>query len=834
MRFGFLAHATTDGQRNQFRAAVMLADLYAERRGAPPEAVTTAELPIFGRVRSVTGARCTGEVRALPYTAAQLLGNSTRTEGIVLAAARTLVKNGATVIGLGGATAIVGGRGLHLAQTLPVSVTTGNSLTVHAAHDLVQQVVTRLDLPAAAPIAIVGYPGSIGLALARLLLAGDHRLALVHRRAAAASRFLLEHLPGGCHEQVSLHRSVADCVEACAVIIGASSTGGLIDPAALLPGTVVVDVALPRDVREGARRDDILVLDGGLVRAVDEVHIDPGVVPAPRALINGCLAETIVLALDGGTRSFSLGRVLEPDAVQEMGALAARHGFPTAHPTSFGRPVDLAVLDRFRRRRPTTRDRFRRHVNPGLHDLFAAHGLDQTFVHASGCTLTTADGTEYLDLVAGYGSLNVGHNHPHVVDRLRRHLDLGAPTFAQYVSMPVQCAALAERLADLAPGGLDRVFFSNSGTEAVEAAIKLARAATGRDRLVHAAGSYHGKTLGALSITGRRHRTAFGELLPGCTEVPYGDTAALATAVEGAAAFVVEPVQGENGVVVPPPGYLREAERLCRRAGALFVVDEVQTGLGRTGTLFASERDELRPDVLCLAKSLSGGLVPIGATVATTAVWDAAYGTASRSLLHTSTFGGGNFAAAAGLATLDVLTEPGFLDRARTTGDRLRRDLSRVCAPYDFVSEVRGVGMMNAVAFDGAFDGAVGSLADDLVDRLPGDLRALADTLPDDVVTRLRAAAAGVESALGDLLCLRVVATLREHRILSFVTASNNRVLRVQPPLVLTDTEADRFVEAMDQVCARFAALAGPSDRIDRSVDHTPHERMEMIPHVTG
>jgi acetylornithine/succinyldiaminopimelate/putrescine aminotransferase len=362
----------------------------------------------------------------------------------------------------------------------------------------------------------------------------------------------------------------------------------------------------------------------------------------------------------------------------------------------------------------------------------------------------------------------------------------------------------------LAPAGLERVFFSNSGTEAVEAALKLARAATGRSRLVYAENSYHGKTLGALSVTGRTgHRAGFQPLLPDCVAVPFGDSAALAAAIGGAAAFIVEPVQGEGGVVLPPPGYLAEAQRLCRRAGAAFVLDEIQTGLGRTGAMFAAEHEGLEPDILCVAKSLSGGLVPIGSTLARGELWDQAYGSTNRAMLHSSTFGGGNLAAAVGLATLDTLLAEDLPGRAAKIGAHLRDGLRQVCAPYGFVKEVRGIGLMNAVEFDGDFSGAARALADEALARLPGDLPGLVDWLPDQVLSTLRQAGTAVESALGDLLCLRFVSQLgRDHRILAFVTANSNRTLRIQPPLVLGLDQADRFAGAMEAVCQDFALHA--------------------------
>lgn len=844
MKFGFLAHATTPGQRNQIRAAELLGHLLApgpeDVSGRP--GTVTVPVPGFRSVTSAAGAECTGEVRHLPYTASQLLSRPQAARELVVAEVEQLRMAGAELVGLGGATSIVGDRGRWTAAQVAIPVTSGNSLTTYAAYRVLREVVAALDLPVeATPVAVIGYPGSIGLALARLLLEDGFRLELVHRRTTGAGGRMLDYLDPAVRDRVTLHTDPASCYPRTRLFLAASSTGGLVDPSRLQPGSVVIDVALPRDVPSPPHgRDDVLVVDGGLVSARDGALTSDGPLPVPARQLNGCLAETMVLAFEGKAECWSLGRELDVAAVRGIGEAAARHGLEPTPLASFGVPLRDDDLPRLRPHHhphhrtgpatapeaspPDTAGRFRRHLNPPLADFYAAHRLDRVFTSARGCTLTTADGTEYLDFVAGYGCLNLGHNHPVVVDRLRRFLDAGSPAFVQYVSMPVHTAELAERLCALAPGSMARAFFSNSGAEAVEAALKLARAATGRGRLVYVQNSYHGKTLGALSVTGKaRHRQPFAPLLPECVAVPYGDLDALATALEGAAAFIVEPVLGEGGVILPPPGYLPQAQELCRRAGAVFIVDEIQTGLGRTGAMFACDHERLRPDVLCLAKSLSGGLVPVAATLASAEVWDAAYGSADRSLLHTSTFGGGNLAAAAGLATLDVLTAEDLPAHARELGEHLRQSLRAACAPYSFVKEVRGVGLMNAIAFDADLTGAFASLAGELLTRMPGDLHALARCLPEEATAALRTAGQALESTLGDLLCLRLVTALaRDHHILTFLTANSNRVLRIQPPLVLTRAQADRFAAAVAAACAGLAIHADLAARPSTSSPPRP------------
>ncbi|HEY8393638.1 MAG TPA: aminotransferase class III-fold pyridoxal phosphate-dependent enzyme, partial [Thermaerobacter sp.] len=282
---------------------------------------------------------------------------------------------------------------------------------------------------------------------------------------------------------------------------------------------------------------------------------------------------------------------------------------------------------------------FRQYVNPHLGELLEQLRMDKTFVRGEGCWLWDEHGERYLDFVAAYGALPFGFNPPEIWAALEAVRASGEPSFVQPSSLNA-AGALARRLIELAPPGMRYVTFANSGAEAVEAAIKLARAATGRRRILSADNAFHGKTLGALSATHREsYQKAFFAPVEGFDKVPYGDIDALAAALAARpgeyAAFIVEPIQGEGGIVMPPPGYLREAQRLCREHGVLFIVDEVQTGLGRTGTLFACEQEGITPDAITLAKALGGGLVPIGALLCTEEVYTEEFATK-----HSSTFAG--------------------------------------------------------------------------------------------------------------------------------------------------------------------------------------------------
>jgi putrescine aminotransferase len=385
-------------------------------------------------------------------------------------------------------------------------------------------------------------------------------------------------------------------------------------------------------------------------------------------------------------------------------------------------------------------------VNPPLARVMRLSGAPVA-VRAHGSTIWDQNGRAYLDFAGGYGVFTLGHTHPRVVAAVREQLDLmalsGKTMFEPLVGR------LARELAAIAPGDLSISFFSNSGAEAVEAALKLARAATGRAKIVATTNAYHGKTMGALAASGRdAYKAPFGPMLADVVHVAYGDVDALVAALPGAAAFIAEPVQGEGGVVVPPRGYLRRARGACDAAGALFIADEVQTGLGRCGMLFACERDGVVPDVMTLAKGLSGGVVPIGATIARPSAWNAAYGRAP--LAHTSTFGGSPLACAAALAALAVLRDDGLVENARVLGERLLAGARAIATEYpSVVREARGLGLL--VGIDLRNEGYGGTIVPEMLKR-------------------------GVTTAW---------------------TLNAQRVIRLEPPLVVTAPEIDTALAAL-------------------------------------
>ncbi len=339
-------------------------------------------------------------------------------------------------------------------------------------------------------------------------------------------------------------------------------------------------------------------------------------------------------------------------------------------------------------------DNYKRYLNPPLARVMRMSG-SPVEVRAQGCTIWDQNGKAYLDFAGGYGVFTLGHSHPRVLAAVRAQMDLLSLSGKTMFNVPMGRAA--KRLAELAPGDLTISFWCNSGTEAIEGAIKLARVATGRVKIVATRDSYHGKTLGALSISGRAaFQDPFRPLLADAMLVDFDDAAALDEALRDAAAFVVEPVQGEGGVNVPAPGYLRAVREACDRTGALYIADEVQTGLGRCGYRFGCDRDGVVPDIMTLAKGLSGGIVPVGAFIARTEVWTKAYG--KQPLLHTSTFGGSELACTAALAAMDVLEEDHLAENARARGEQLLAGCLAIAAEFpDVVKTARGLGLLCGV-----------------------------------------------------------------------------------------------------------------------------------------
>jgi ornithine--oxo-acid transaminase len=415
-----------------------------------------------------------------------------------------------------------------------------------------------------------------------------------------------------------------------------------------------------------------------------------------------------------------------------------------------------------------------RHLNPQMGRILRTLGFDKVWVGGEGAHLIDADGERYLDLFGGYGVFAIGRNHPEAIAAIAEVMAARTGNLPQ-LGVTLLSGVLAEQLLARAPASVAAMVPANSGTEAVEAAIKIARAATERSRILYAEHAFHGLTLGSLSLNGDAHfRDGFGPLLPGCDPVPFGDLDALERELAGSdvAAFVVEPVQGK-GVNLPPEGYLFGAQRLCHAAGALFVCDEVQTGLGRTGRFLAMEHWDLQPDMICLAKALSGGLVPIGAVLVSRAAFEQVFDGMERAVRHGSTFGGNDLAAAAGLATLRVLDQERLVERAERMGALLLELTRPLVERHAIVRDVRGLGLMWAIEL-GPPEGRSARAAWNALERAQPGLFSQLITVP----------------------------LFHEHRIFCQVAGHRMNVIKALPPLVIEESEIRRFAAALETVVA--------------------------------
>jgi ornithine--oxo-acid transaminase len=428
-----------------------------------------------------------------------------------------------------------------------------------------------------------------------------------------------------------------------------------------------------------------------------------------------------------------------------------------------------------------------RHVNPVFVKMLRTIGFDKGYIRGEGSYLYDEDGNRYLDLLTGWGVFALGRSHPKVRSILQQILSREMPNLVR-MDCSLLAGLVAEKLtshtSSKSGAGLSRVFFTNSGTESVETAIKFARCATGKPKIVYCDHAFHGLTVGSLSLNGADFfRERFGALMPGTEGVPFNDLAALERALyrKDVAAFVLEPVQGKSCRVVED-GYLAEAQRLCHKAGALLVMDEVQTGLGRTGKWFAYQHwPEVEPDIVCVAKALSGGYVPVGGVITTAKIMDSVFDSMERCVVHSNTFGQNDLAMAAALATLHVMEEECMVENAAAVGRYAMESLAEMGRTCPFVDEVRGKGLMFGIDF-----------------KRPErslKLKAAWDTLH--------------TLNFGVFSQMITVPLLQDHKILTQVAGYHTEVIKFLPPLNISRNDIDWFLGAMGKVLEDIQQVPG-------------------------
>ncbi len=394
-----------------------------------------------------------------------------------------------------------------------------------------------------------------------------------------------------------------------------------------------------------------------------------------------------------------------------------------------------------------TMQRYEQYVNPAMARLFRFMGLSTIEWKASGCFIEDIDGKKYIDCLGGYGMFSLGHRHPKVIEAVKEQLENMPLSSKIFLNEPL--GKLSELLAEVTPGDLKYSFFGNSGAEAVEGALKFARLYNGKEKFVATINSFHGKTFGALSATGRDlFREPFQPLMPGFVHVPFGNIDAIAAAVdEHTAAVIIEPIQGEGGIIVPPDDYLPRVREICDKHDTVLICDEVQTGLGRTGKMFAVDHYGVVPDIMTSAKALGGGVMPIGAFIAKEFIWKKFI---DSPFLHTSTFGGNRLACAAGVAAIEVIKEENLVAKAADTGAYFMDKLQSLQSAFpEVIREVRGKGLM--IGIELTKEGIGGFLMSELIQ-------------------------AGVIVAY---------------------TLNNPKVIRIEPPLIITKDLVDQVMKIL-------------------------------------
>ncbi|MDR0416066.1 MAG: aminotransferase class III-fold pyridoxal phosphate-dependent enzyme [Propionibacteriaceae bacterium] len=823
MKFGFLAHPTTRREKNYVRAVDLLNKLIDEgEHGYRRETWRRQDQVRYmeaGTIRSAAGAECSGLLYEFPLTAEEIMADVAGAQESVARAVEALAQQGAQLVGLGGTTSIVGGRGVVTARNASVPVTSGNSLTAFAAHaELLHTLQVLGRTPEKTRVVVLGYPGSIALAVARLLVAGGFQVDLVHS-GRSSEDVLWRHL-GGQREGIQFFDNVSHCYERAQHFVTATSVGGVIDENRLLPGSVVVDVALPRDVRRATPpRTDVLTIDGGFVSAAPAVLIGASLASLTvNRHLNGCLAETMILGLEGRAESFSIGRDLPVEKVLEIGAIAEKHGFSSLPMSSWEEPIsddDLGRLAQFHksplgsRQPPETKgrvlERFRRYADRLLVNHMAFNYIDMVVDTGNGCLLAS-DEAAYLDMDACHGAAVLGHNPASVMAGITDFARRSSASAANHVTVQRQAGLLCERLSDLIPGPDRSITLTTSGEEAIQSALRTAHAATGRAGFVRV-------------DVFKPARDEPGQASSGIVSLPgsvAADRASVDAAVDESVGVVfIEPFVDEAapGGAERAAAFYQAVQALCRQRGVVFAVDERLTAW-RTAPVFAAPALGLDPDIICLGESLGSATIPLGAACIRQELWELASRHFPGAPVALSPLGGNDLSAVAGLRTLDEALAPGFWDNVRETGALLREGLLGAVARFAFARQAMGAGLLWHLRCSAPFDQALEGLRDDLTARSPGALRTMIRELPVSVRDTATLWSGLFSDALEQFLFDRVNTKLaQDHRILIDRTRRHPRTLLISPPLVISPEQVNSFVDALHEVFADLSTFDVLADR---------------------
>lgn len=780
-----------------------------------------------------------GIICCLPIMPKDILEDQSRSFMMVKDIAEDLInEHNVDIIGLGGFTGIIGNRGMDFNQMFKIPFTTGNIFTAYngiAALDHLEEHY-KLDIENY-PITIIGFPGSIATLVAEVLSKrsqGRQQLTLVGR---GTDKYLNKMISESKYlgENVTVVNNLRDALDKGRIIITATSSGDIIDMNDLVTGCIIIDIAAPRDVIKTAnKRIDVLVVDGGRCGFDESVRWDDNILTGfIKNNLYGCILETVLLALDNKLEAFSVGRNLSIENLEEIEKMSKKHGFIISNLYSFNEKLDKSRIRSFVKKyfQPNksaialtnfdgakkqtlleAMDKYKSYISPTIADLWNMADFARLFIRGEGIYLWDDERNKYYDFVAGYGSVNFGHNNPAIITGIKKMIDMQVPSIVQ-ISPSLVTTALAENIAHLLPGDLEVSFFCNSGTEAIEAAIKLVKKISSKRYIVSAIGSFHGKSIGSLSISGKeKYKKHFRPLLKNTINVPFGDLESVENIFKekDVAAFFIEPIQGEAGVIIPPVGYLNKIRRLCDEYDVILVVDEIQTGFGRTGKNFAVEHENIVPDIMTISKSLGGGVVPIGACVTSKYLFKKAYGKSENYALHTSTFGGNNFTATAALEATKLLVDGKFAEKAEVKGKYFKDRLVELQSKYSIIKEVRAIGLMIGIEFEMDYYGGLNEIKSQIESYLDDEFEDLKDLLSNDLyktISRFTNSITGdVETYMQKNFTLMISSyLLKEFGILTFSTLNNPNVIRIQPPLVITESEIDYFINGFECVLKKFS-----------------------------
>lgn len=780
-----------------------------------------------------------GIICLLPMMPKEILDNQEKSYAQIKRISEELISiYNVDIIGLGGFTGILGNRGKEFNDAFDIPFTTGNIFTAYNGIAVLDYLVSQYDLNIEnVPITIIGFPGSIATLIAEELSKrsnGKQKLILVGR---GTDKYLKKMIESSKYigDNAFIINNLSDALSNAKIVISATSSGNIIDVSSLPDGCIVIDIAAPRDVIKPEKENiRTLIIDGGRCGFDSSVKWTDNLLTSfIRNNLYGCVLETVLLALENRLEAFSVGRNLEINNLEIIKEISKKHGFIITNLYSFNKKIDESRIKNFIKRHfnhdknhymlndidlamkqnlSEALNRYSSFISPTITNLWNLTDFARLFVRGEGIKLWDKSGKMYFDFVAGYGSVNFGHNNPLIVKGITQMLERQLPSIVQ-ISPAMLTTALAENIAQLLPGELEVSFFCNSGTEAIEAAIKLVKKTSKKRYIVSALGSFHGKSLGSLSISGKeKYKRYYRPLLKHTINVPFGDIEALENVFKekDVAAFFIEPIQGEAGVIIPPKGYLKAVRNLCYEYDVLLVVDEIQTGFGRTGKNFAVEHENIIPDIMTISKSLGGGIVPIGACVTSKSLFQKAYGKSENYALHTSTFGGNNFAAAAAIQATKLLVDGEFALKAETEGIYFKEKLLNLKEQYPIIKEVRAIGLMIGIEFQMEYYGGLNEIKKQLESYLDDEFNNMGNLLSNSLYKTINnfteRVTYEIESYMQQNFALMFSSyLLKDHNIITFSTLNNPNVMRIQPPLCVTKNEIDYFIKSFECVLRKFS-----------------------------